>query len=157
MGMTLPELMIAIAISSAVSFAVMSLQIFSGKAIKEIQGQTRTRASRMRAIDQIRFRLFNARIGSCEITQDGHRLEFNDPNKGATTSAFFFAGETLFYDEDVADGAAALSLVRGPIDITFELESGGALVKLKVKTSSTMKYADVDIQDGETVVYLRNT
>lgn len=155
-GMTLTELMVAVAIASVVSFAVISLQIISGHTIKEVNGQTMTRSSRMRSIDQIRYKLYNARIGSCVVTENDHRLEFEDPNLGGVTSAFFFENETLFYDDDIDDATPARNLVNGPIDITFGLESAGALVRLKVKTSSEMAHADVDVQDGETLIYLRN-
>ena len=151
-------MMIAVSVSSLVMMGIYSLQLISGRSIKEIYGQTRTRSSRMRALDQIRYRLCEARIGTVNVSQGDHRIEFVDPNLGGNASAFFFVEptNTLFYDIDINDGAPAVSVLRGPIDITFDLQSAGAMVQLRVKSQAHMAHGDVDVQDGETTVYLRN-
>lgn len=164
-GFTLTELMISIAISSLVMVGVMSVQWISGRGIKEMYGQTRTRSSRMRGLDQIRYKLIEAKIGSVVLSQPNsagtayHRIEFKDPRLGGVTSTFYFNSttNTLYYDDDIAGGGAAYSVVLGPIDITFKTESAGAIVDLYIKTSATMVMGDVDIQDGETAIYLRNS
>lgn len=173
-GFTLVELMISVFISGLVMMAVASLMFISARTIKEMYGQTRTRSSRMRALDQIRYRLANAQIGSLTefqaeyIDTDGdgiddelvgfHRIEFVDPTHGGVTSAFIFtpSNYTLSYDVDVNDTVSAITIVEGPIDITFEAESA-EVIAIKVKTASTNTYGgDVDTQDGEMKVYLRN-
>lgn len=164
-GFTLVEMMIAMAISSLVMVAIASMQYIGARAQKEMYGVGNTRSSRMQSIDTIRFRLCNARVGTlqfssaCTTGSGFHQIEFIDPNRGGVTSSFRFDEDAhiLFYDEDIADGQAARDVVRGPIDVSFESLHGGAIVSLKVKSSSDMLYADVDIQDGETLVYLRNT
>lgn len=157
-GFTLAEVLIGVSISTAVMMGVVSLQYISARTIKEIYGQTRTRSSRMRALDQVYYRLGNARIGSVEISQNEHRIEFKDPLLGGDTSAFYFVEmtETLFYDDDIDDSTPAIEAARGPIDVTFEIDQAGALISLKVKSQAYMAYGDVDIQEGETAVYLRN-
>ncbi len=175
-GATLLELMIASVVSSMVMGAVAALMWTSGRAIKTVYGQTRTRSSRMRAIDQIRYTLANAEIGSVaefdavyEPPEEGeteqgelagyHRIDFIDPTNGGGGSTFFFnAGdETLFYDADTGDGTSAAAILTGPVDVLFEVEAA-ELVRIRVKTSSVNTYGgDVDTQDGETLVYLRNT
>lgn len=157
-GFTLTEVMISVAISSLVMTAVFSMQFISGRAIKEVYGQTRTRSSRMRAIDQIHYRLVNASLGSVVISQEDHRITFVDPNLGGATSAFFFSPDTdtLSYDDDIGDTVPARAVAVGPIDITFEEQVGGAIVYVRVKSASHMAYADVDKQDGEIAVHLRN-
>ena len=157
-GMTLVEVMIGASISMMVIGVVVGLMFISGRSIKEIYGQTRTRSARMMALDQIRYRLVNAQIGSVQISEEEHRITFRDPRFGGATSSFSFDPNTrtLFYDDVVGDTQSPMAVVTGPIDITFEVLQAGALINLKVKSASHMKYADIDEQDGETVVYLRN-
>lgn len=164
-GFTLVEVMISISISSMVIVAVMGLQYISGKTIKTTYAEARTRSSRMMALDQIRYRLCEARIGSTVLTQPNaegtgyHRIAFVNPNLGGVSSAYFFTtgSETLFYDANVADATAAEAVVTGPIDISFVQQNGGAIIQITVKSSGQIANGDVDLQDGETVVYLRNT
>jgi prepilin-type N-terminal cleavage/methylation domain-containing protein len=161
-GFTIVEIMIAVAISSLVMIAVMSTQYISARAIKDIYAQTRTRSSRMRGLDQIRYRLADAEIGTVSLTQASsygyHKIEFQDPNLGGATSTFYFVGSTntLFYDDDTADGDAAYDVVEGPIDISFDTSNGGTIILLKIKTEAAISLGDVDTQDGETSIYLRN-
>jgi hypothetical protein len=111
----------------------------------------------MGALDQIRYRLVEAQIGTVTITNGDRRIEFVDPNLGTTSSFFFDAGDSkLFYDDDIDDGTDEIEVIDGPIDLTFETEEEGALVKLNVRTQAPIGFGDVDTQDGETVVYLRN-
>lgn len=163
-GFTLIELMFAIAISSLVMVAVASLQYISGRAIKDVYGETRTRQSRTMSLDQIRYRLCNAEVGTLSVSQPNeegngyHRIEFVDPNLGGGTSVFYFVPttRTLYYDGDIDDDTAAVEAVVGPIDVAFETRSSGELIYLYVKSTSAMAGGDVDTQDGETLVYLRN-
>lgn len=174
-GTSLLELMIASVVSSMVMGAVAMLMWTSGRAIKTVYGQTRTRSARMRAIDQIRYTLANAEIGSVveydaqyEPPPEGsgdpptligyHRIDFTDPTNGAGTSTFFFnsGNDTLFYDADTGDGTPAAAILTGPVDVLFQIEAA-ELIRIRVKTSSVNTYGgDVDTQDGETLVYLRN-
>jgi prepilin-type N-terminal cleavage/methylation domain-containing protein len=168
-GFTMVEVMIAVAISTLITMAVASTMFISGRAIKEMNGQTITRSSRTRAIDQVRYRLADAEIGSVTEYQADfdletgdlvgyHRIEFTDPTNGGATSAFYFntAENTLYYDADVADGEPAEAVVVGPINLTFVIEAQ-EIIELSVRTESTNAYGgDVDTQDGTTKIYLRN-
>lgn len=159
-GITLMEVLISSVISGMVSAMIVWLMFQAALTSKDMYAETRTRATRMSALDQIRYRLVEAQIGSVEITQSNRRIEFIDPNLGVT-SAFFFNDDqqtppnTLFYDQDV-DNSDPRAVVEGPIDLTFETESAGAIVVLNVRTQAPIGFGDVDTQDGETVVYLRN-
>ena len=158
-GFTMVEVLISVAISSLVVGAVISLQYISAIAIKEVYGSTRTRSSRMAALDQIKYRLADAQIGSCVVTQDDHRIEFSDPMLGGVTSALFFddVANVLSYDDDINDNKEALEVVTGPIDITFQVMGAGEMVFVQVKTESKEHYGQVDEQDGEVRIYLRNS
>lgn len=165
-GFTMMEVLISSVISGMVSAMVVWLMFQAALTSKDMYAETRTRSTRMSALDQIRYRLVEAQIGhpNNQITDGGRRIEFVDPNLDVT-SAFFFNPDpavfpnlpvnTLFYDEDV-DNSDPRAVVEGPIDLTFEFESAGAIVKLNVRTQAPIGFGDVDTQDGETVVYLRN-
>lgn len=165
-GFTMPEVLIAIGIMGVMLVSIASLQYMSALTTKEVYGETRTRASRMRALDQIRYRLCNARVNSVSLSEEDdayggyHYIEFVDPNLGGPTSSFQFnpADRTLLYDDDVDDAGDAVKVLTGPINISFDLndEMKEGLVVLKVKSSAAVKRGDVDIQDGETIVCLRN-
>jgi type II secretory pathway pseudopilin PulG len=173
-GFTLLEAIIAIGISSAVMVTIMTVQYLSARTIKELYGPTRARSVRTNALNQIRFRLSDARIGTCEVFDNNRRIRFQDPNlvkNGVpVTSEFYFDSDnrTLYYDDDIST-MDAHKVSRGPIDITFNLGSVDldipnhlvafgvdALVTVAVKTASELAYSKVDIREGESVVYLRN-
>jgi len=148
------------------------MQLISVRTIKNLYGPTRARSSRMQALNQIRFRLADAQIGTCTVSDGNHRIRFHDPNLGAgVISEFQFNPDqkTLYYDDDVGGGSGARAVVKGPIDITFTLGSTwldapsytvyrgtDSIVTLYVQTSSELAYSRIDLKEGETVVYLRN-
>jgi prepilin-type N-terminal cleavage/methylation domain-containing protein len=173
-GLTLVELLIAAAISSFVLVSVLSIQYITARTLKEIYGPTRSRSARMSALNQIRFRLCDARVSSVVLSDDNHRIQFTDPNltrEGVVIrSEFYFntANKTLYYDVDV-DNSKPIILVKGPINISFrkgsreldppdyKLYKGiDAVVTVFVQTSDELAYSKVDLRDGETAVYLRN-
>ncbi len=173
-GVTLLELITASTIGGVILAGVVSLIYMSGKTIRDIYGPTRARSIRTNVINQIHFRLADARIGSCTVSDEGHRLSFVDPNLAVggvnVTSEFFFSADerALYYDDDISADPPANIVAKGPIEITFTLGSRAldpnrvlylgqsAVVTLFVKTAEELSYSDVDERDGETAVYLRN-
>ena len=156
-GYTLLEMMVAASISSLIMIAVASLQSISAVQIKNLSGQSKTRQTRMAALDQIRYILMNARVGSCSTQQYGRYIQFRDLNVSKTmNSAFYFVASTrtLYYNKGVTDGIPAVSVLQGPVDIIFTVEKQ-ALVKIWVKSASQKNYGEVDTQDGITKVQLR--
>ncbi len=153
--------------------AVVSAQYISARTIKDLYGPMRARSARMTALNQIRFRLADARIGSCAVSEYGHYILYTDPNIGDTSySLLYFSpgAETLYYVEDLnATGSIHVeSIAKGPIEINFtlgstDLDTGGvvykgvdAIVTCYVRTSERLAYSNVDERDGETVIHLRN-
>lgn len=166
-GMTLMELIIATAISSLVMIVVAGLQWNSSIATKELYNESRTRTSRMRALDQIRYTLIMAKRGNAflqpsdgDATQGYRRLRFQNPMNGAGVwSAYFFdaTAKTLYYDNNVADSNPRRAVSNGPIDVRFLPLNNGATIRLRVKSEARMRYADVDQEEGEMNIYLRNS
>jgi prepilin-type N-terminal cleavage/methylation domain-containing protein len=158
-GFTLVETMVAVAISGLVGIGLSGLVFHTARTYKDLFGQTNTRSARLSSLDQIRYRLVDARIGSCVVSDSSHRIEFVNPTLGGVTSALYFvtAEGRLYYDNNIADGTAATIVAEGPVDVTFSVEASGAVVNLAVRTNSTIVYTDVDSQAGTTLVYLRNT
>lgn len=173
-GLTFVELLIAAAISSFVLVSVLSIQYITARTLKELYGPTRSRSARMSALNQIRFRLCDAKVGSVVITDDNHRIRFTDPNLTQSgviiQSEFYFntADKTLYYDMDI-DNSNPIKLVKGPINISFrkgslELDPPDykiykgvdAVVTVFVQTSDELAYSKVDLRDGESAIYLRN-
>lgn len=157
---TVVETMISLVISGMITGIVVYLMVQSSRTTKDLYAETRTRSARMAALDQVRYRLIEARIGTLDITDANHRIRFIDPNLD-TTSEFYFDTETsrLLYDDDIDDNKAPVVVVSGPIDLTFEHEGGDpmdSIVLLNVRTAAPIGQGDVDTQDGETVVFLRN-
>lgn len=163
-GMTFVELLISISLSSLVVMAIASLQYVSGRALKEVYNETRTRSSRMIALDQIRFRLSNARPDSVAISNSNRTILFKDPNlSGGPTSMFYFLADqrTLYYQQDLSKPGTAKAVVKGPINITFQRIAPGAtvpvpLIRLTVKSASPTAHGEIDTQDGMMNVLLRN-
>lgn len=158
-GFTLTEVMVAAAISGMMMGVLAILQYMGARTSHELSGKTHMRTARMQAIDAVRYRLVDARIGSCVIDNEGRRMNFENPSQPGTTSRFYFveADRTLYFDDNVGSGDAAAPIARGPINITFVSQEGGAVILVKVKSSSDMPYQDIDEQEGEVAVYLRNS
>ena len=171
-GFTLVEVMVASTISIFVIGGILSIWYLTARSVYDLYGPTHARSWRQRSINQIRLRLCDAKIGSCVISDDGHRLRYTDPTlDGSPTSEFYFTTATaetvlenkgtLFYDEDISKLPPARRVAEGPINIIFakgDPEGNGleAMVTLWVRTAESLSYGDVDDRDGETVVYLRN-
>jgi hypothetical protein len=152
-------MLIGVAISSLVMVVVSSLMYISGRAIKDLYGETRTRSSRMRALDQVRYRLSQAKIGSVVITDSNHQIDFQDPNLGtAVISRFSFnpATQTLSYQADISSGDPSIVASQGPIDVTFQTFASGSIILLSVKSAANISGGDIDEQDGEVEIFLRN-
>jgi prepilin-type N-terminal cleavage/methylation domain-containing protein len=175
-GFTMLELVVASAISLLVLSGVMTLQYLSARTAAELYGPTDSRSQRMNALNQIRMRLVEAKVGSCVVsdfvtgsTTSGHRIRFVDPNMAGATSEFYFnpTMKTLYYNANVASGSGSV-VARGPINILFTLGSldldplhktymgTDGCVTLYVLTEAALAYSKVDTRDGETVVFLRN-
>ncbi|MFP4580582.1 MAG: prepilin-type N-terminal cleavage/methylation domain-containing protein [Candidatus Sumerlaeia bacterium] len=163
---TLAETVVALGVFTLVMTGVSTLYYLSAVTIKELYGPTRARSARMAALNQIRFRLCDARIDSCVFFENENyqRIQYKDPGVASGgLSEFLFNpdNETLTYDSDISDGNDGRIVAKGPIDITFK--PGGssgqgvdALVLVYVATAEELAYANVDERDGETVIYLRN-
>lgn len=161
-GLTLAEVSIMMLMSLLISMVVVGLMYESALAIKDMYAETRTRSTRMIALDQVRYRLSGAAIDTISITNANHSIEFANPNLGwGTVSRFDFVPATrrLFYDNNVDDTVEPIEVAQGPIDLTFELDiqSSGGLVRLNVRSAADVAFGDVDEQDGETAIFLRNT
>lgn len=171
-GFTLVETMMAIAVSALVMSGVLYVQYVSTRTIKELYGPTRARSDRMHSLNFLRFTLANAKIGSCTVSENGHRIDFIDPTQGTTiTAAFRFDpnDSTLYYDDNINSSPGFRSVSKGLIDIEFTLgtpmldtpnyvthKGADGIVTLYVRTASHLAYSNVDLRDGETVVHLRN-
>lgn len=169
---TMAEMSIAVLIMSLVFAAVASLQYLSARTIKDISGPMKSRSSRMLALNNLRFFLADGQIGSCVVSNDGHTIEYHDPNLGAgVTSRFAFDtdSDALTFDDNIDDATPPREFARGFLDVTFTLGATEidpissqtlygqqAVVTLYVKTSDDLAYSQVEDRDGETVVYLRN-
>lgn len=156
---TLSELMIGLGISSLVMVTIAGLIYMAARESKDILGQTRMRSARTQAIDQIRYRLANARIGTIVISNENHDIAFIDPNRSQTVSSKFSfnpTNMTLYFDDLDGEGDSAYPVAKGPIDIQFELQDSGAVVQITVKSNSSLQYRQIDEQEGQEAVYLRN-
>jgi len=152
---------------------VMGLFWLSAVTIKDLFGPIHSRTARSIAINEIRFRLSDARIGSAVIFDNNHKIRYVDPNlrtggADVTSEMYFVPDErTLYYKENISSGAP-IKIAKGPIDITFTLGTTDldpnhvlrlgqdSTITIFVRTSSDLSYSRVDTRDGETVVYLRN-
>lgn len=161
-GLSFVEVMIAMSVMGLSSLALTGVMRTSALTIKDIYAITRGRSIRMIAIDQVRYRLAEASRGSVTILDAGNTIRFVDPNL-VTTSEFSFdaAAETLSYDDDINDGTEPIIVSTGPIELTFEAVNLGneeeAAVLLSVRSGEDIAFGDIDSQDGDTRIYLRNS
>jgi len=157
-GMTLAETVVAMLIASIISLAVSGLIYATGISFKQLYSDTRARSTRMIALDQVRFRLSSARIGSVRIKDEGRRIDFSDPNLRGARSMFLFDGESgrLMYDDDIKDSEKPVMVAEGPITLSFKLAEGGTMIVMSMATFSDMKLKHDRTENGSTSIYLRN-
>lgn len=164
-GMTLVETLIGVGVASMVMLGVVGTFIATARTIQKTYGPAQSRSDRMAALNEIRFRLADARSGSFVISPDGHRIDFQDPNLGPNiTSALWFRTEvkSLYYDDNINQDPGFTKLVTGLFDVNFAAgspdytEATSTTVTVAVRTSSELAYSNVDVRDGITVVYLQN-
>ncbi len=171
---TLAEMVISVGILGFVGAATSYLMLTSALTAKELYGTTDSRSERMIALNEIRYRLCDGQIGSVNkaLATSGinpaawgwRLMTFTDPTlPGSPTSIFFFRADTreLLYKADWFAAGDFKSLAKGPIEVTFKPGTDAgigaeALVTVFVRTSSDLRYGQVDVRDGETVIYLRN-
>jgi len=173
-AVTLLEVLVASAITVMVLLAVVYLFYIGALTTREIYGPTRSRSARMIAFNEIRFRLCDARIGSCSVLESSHKIQFIDPNNKSggndvTSELYFDTAQRILYYKKNINTDAPIVIAKGPINITFTPGSTDldvpnhqvflgidSVVTVYVQTSSELSYSKVDTRDGETVVYLRN-
>lgn len=160
-GSTMAEVTIMSAISLLISIVAADLMYETSLTVKEVYAETRTRATRSIALDQVRYQLSGAVLDTVEITNANRTIEFGNRKNGwDTVSRFVFLPSVrkLFYDDDISDNQGAVVVASGPIDLTFELDDQGAngLIRVKVKSAAEVAFGDIDEQQGETSIFLRN-
>ncbi|MBN1866596.1 prepilin-type N-terminal cleavage/methylation domain-containing protein [Candidatus Sumerlaeota bacterium] len=157
-GFTLVEVCIASAVAAFVFGMVGFLQISSIRVSKKLTAYSRTQGIMCSALDQVMFRLCMGRAGAGNITiaEDGHRLDFIDPNKGGAVSSFRFAEGILYYDEDIASGEGYSPKVRRLENLSFELLDGATVVRVTSKATAIAQYTLERPIEKQMSVYLRN-
>lgn len=157
LGMTLVEVMIASSIMVFVFLALTFLQIASARSTKTNYSQARSQTERQQAIDQMRYTIMMARIGSATVLDNGRTIQYNNPNLGpGITSSFFYENETLFYDEDIADADAAVIKTENLDDVWFEVIPPGATVVIHVSNTNDLKAFESIIENNQIGLFLRN-
>lgn len=163
-GDALARITLPTAAWSIVGMVVLGALGEGGVTAKSLIDKGRSRAARMRVMDQIRYRLVEARIGTPAVSDSNHRLEFQDPNL-ETTSAFQFVTATreLLYDRDVSRKESGENPMFGgvkvadvPFDLIFSIRKSGALIAVRMGASVGSGIGEGDGPSGETLVYLRN-
>ncbi len=161
-GTTLAEVSIMSVLALMISSVTVGLMYETGLAIKNIHAETRTRSTRMIALDQVRYQLGGAVVDTVQVLNASHTITFANRKKGWNAVArfdFVPSTQTLLFDDDISDNVASRVVARGPIDLTFELDSqlGAGVVRINVRSAADVSFGDVDTQDGETAIFLRNT
>ena len=80
-GMTLIEVLIASLVAAFVMAGVLAVQYISARTAVVVYGTLKARTQRMIALNEIRFRLCDALVGSTVTSNHNQRIEFMDPNQ----------------------------------------------------------------------------
>lgn len=156
-GFTLIEVIIGGAIAMVVMGSVTSLFYLSALTINDTLPRNLKGGIERKVMDSVKYRLMHARAGSQEILDDGARIEFNDPNRGANViSSFWFEDGILNYDDDLSDSTDGMVIARGVDGITFEHADSSAIVSLTVVLMVPLSKGKIERREGRSYVYLRN-
>ncbi len=155
-GFTLLETLATSCLSLVVMTSLVSLHYLTALTGKDVLGDIRSRQLCQSALDQVRTRIMNARIGSCVVTDEGHRIEFLDPNGSGVTSAFEFANGRLTLDLVLGDDLEAYHLVEGLLDVSFECLNSGSAVRVEASAQMAKGKGETMTSKGEALIHLRN-
>ena len=89
-GMTLPEMMISLAIFSTVGLFVTFITLEIAKQTRESLSMVPAQQEAYRAMDFVRRELLPSTFGTLVITNDGRTVSFRNPSRGGVTSRINF-------------------------------------------------------------------
>lgn len=156
-GMTLIETSIVMGTMTLVSAAVMALMVTSGKTLKRVMTFTSSQQDALMAVDQVRYKACMAQFGSISIMQQGHEIQFIDPNNGpAVTSSFKFQNDHLYYDDDIVSGDGFRKMAGPLTDLRFYVAGVGDVVGIVAKAEGLDRNNESRPIECEMRVYVRN-
>lgn len=154
-GFTIVEVVIAMAICSIILIFAAFVVTATAKNIKKMTNDGEGARDISFALEYLRYTLTMADYRTVSITNDNHRIEFQDPNLAGITSAFDFHDNHLWYDKNINDMEDDKEIARA-VNITFSPASGGTIIE--VYLLSRGRTGDVIAENIETTcdIYLRN-
>lgn len=155
-GFTLTEIVIATAISSFIFIFVAYVLVASATNIRAMTNDVESCKDAFVAIDQVRYTLLMGEFGTTTISNNGHTLEFIDPNMGGVTSSLKYEDGSLWYDRDISDNAPFEEKVDRLTDMTFEHIGHGAIIRVDVTTRGRKGEILSDNYHASMDIYLRN-
>lgn len=154
-GFTLMEIIISMSICSLIFANIAMVIVFTGKNLKKMNNESEALKDVSFILESLRYTLSMADYTSVAISNDGHRIEYEDPNLGGIDSAFEFKGGHLWYDRDTSDGNEEK---RGGRLINMTFEPGSAMNMIHVVIVSHGRSGEIVGQpiQSSADIYLRN-
>jgi type II secretory pathway pseudopilin PulG len=154
-GLTLIELIISIGICGLILADMTLIIVFTGKNLRKMNNESEALKNVSFILETLRYTLSMADYTTVTISDEGHRIEFQDPNLGGIDSSFEFQAGNLWYDRDESDG--------------YQEKRGGRLINMTFEPGSAPNMIHVEIvshgRNGEILgqpirssadIYLRN-
>ncbi len=139
-GLTLLEVMMAVALLSAVFLSVAFISSETAKQTLSLYGDARTLRRAHLAMERVRYILAQGQAFSGVVKDDGRTFEFRNPNMPAgITSSFSFHDGKLFYRSDKNSGPVAPLQGIGLIeDVVFDVETTNTV---RVTVTTRQRYS----------------
>ncbi|MBN1902337.1 prepilin-type N-terminal cleavage/methylation domain-containing protein [Candidatus Sumerlaeota bacterium] len=155
-GFTIVEVVIAMTVCSMILVFAAFVVNATAKNIRKMTNDGEGTRDISVALEFLRYTLTMADYTTVSISNENHRIDFQDPNKSGITSAFEFRDNHLWYDEDTSDMEDDKRIARA-INVTFTPVSAGTV--MRVYLLSRGRVGEVVAENIETTcdIYLRNT
>lgn len=155
-GFTIIEVVIAMTVCSMILVFAAFVVNATAKSIRKMTNDGEGARDISVALEFLRYTLTMADYTTVTISNENHRIDFQDPNLGGITSAFKFYNNHLWYDRDTSDMEDDKRIARA-VNITFSPISAGTV--MQVYLLSRGRVGEVLVENIETTcdIYLRNT
>lgn len=162
-AVTFVELLVASSMTAVIMMFVTYVIVLQGKEAEHIHSVAKAEGKVHIAAEMIRYSLIMGKFGSVSITDNGHTIQFNNPNLDSGTnkniSIFQFSGNSLKYYHAFQSAPTTRTLfreIKNITDVTFTPNSNKSIIGIRVKGIAKLyNKPDVNVERSLSV-YLRN-
>lgn len=155
-GMTLPEMMISVAIFTFIGLFVTFTTVIISKQVHRSIRSIPAEQKAYRALDQIRQELMSATVGTVTVDNDQKGITYQNPSRTNASRIWLASGGKCMWDPDTTASNDELEMGNNLTNCTFSLPANPKLVEIEVETTGKNKDNENVPVTYTDVIVLRN-